>query len=231
MRRLLITSFAAFLASASAALAGSNDVVVVYGGDSRTDPLGRTSGVGLQGTWPYYLSLMDPFFHDATTYNFAHDGATTADILKQFSQGVFAPPVAAHPKSAYLFMWAGINDLSQGNEATPIYDRLKSIWAKSRDLGYKVIAFTVGPACMRDDYLNRFRQLDALIMIGDAKLYDYLVVPEKLFSSCDDLKAMNLKVTDVDRHDAGHPNQVGNMKIAAQVDALMGHVVVHQAQK
>ena len=82
----------------------------------------------------------------------------------------------------YFFVWAGVNDVLQNVPPATAYQNLKQICASARALGYKVVAFTAGPACIASEKAANLVALDSLIM-SDQVLYDFLVRPENILPS------------------------------------------------
>ena len=85
---------------------------------------------------------------------------------------------------AYLFIFAGTNDLYYGNNASTIYSNLITEWDNAKADGFKVIAFTIPPRSgvyiLNSSQEGNRTVLNNLI-IDNSSLYDYLVRPDLLF--------------------------------------------------
>lgn len=180
---------------------------ILIQGDSRSDPKGDCCG-GPTNTWPYILTEISPFFRDATIVNLAGDGFTTLDLLRQLDTGVVIKPKGI---PAFALVWVGVNDISAGATGEQIYDHEKEIWAKDRALGYKIVAFTIGPFCTFQEAMARGAEANRLIE-ADHKGYDYLARPDANMLDC---HAYNLGVSDM--KDGAHPNSTGEAIIAQTV--------------
>ncbi len=92
---------------------------------------------------------------------------------------------------AYLFIWAGTNDLAQ-NEGLPagdanvVYTNLKSYWATAKADGFKVVAFTILPRGGTGASFEGNRTILNSLILSNSSLYDYLIRPEILFSNYSD---------------------------------------------
>lgn len=94
--------------------------------------------------WPYWLDDSSKYFATAPVINYAKPGDNVAWMLQQYDTSVHLYRPTKRTDDYWLFVYAGINDLlGLHRPADTIYSNLKKIWAKARNDGYKVVAFTV----------------------------------------------------------------------------------------
>jgi len=187
---------------------------LVFTGDSRTDPGGAGGNSGPDYTWSWRFMHNDPYFAlpGSQTSNQAQNGYTTQLVLNQFASG---KNYLRNPNGiVYFFVWVGINDVLQDVPAATAYARLKQIWAQARMLGYKVVAFTAGPACLPENSAVNLATLDALIR-SDRSLYDVLVQPDMILPTplCDGATQYFA--------DYVHPSAAGNELLQKEITRML----------
>lgn len=177
----LLNGSATALALAAGSATGGTVVPVaqtittlVYEGDSLTAPIS-------EGRSNYYLTT-NAFFSSATGYNVATGGDTAQNMVTEYeSQGRIYRPANAGGGGVF-FIWAGINDiLNNGRTASQVYNDLKTIWAKARADGYRVVAFTLTPSTGYSGATETTRLAVNTSIRADATLYDFLIQPDVLF--------------------------------------------------
>lgn len=124
-----------------AALYPRYDVIVVDG-DSRS----TWSGVG---DWPARLALIKPF-DQATIDSVAVSGAQAFERLAAFDTDVAPLAPEAGQRGLYV-LYIGVNDMFQIGGANyavvrDVYETIKTMWIKARDLGFDVCAVTLQDA-------------------------------------------------------------------------------------
>lgn len=210
---------------------GANGValttVISIHGDSITEmPL---AGVG-RTNWPYQMTNISQIFNAATVYNFAYGGTVAGDCINEFNgtstlnhnptysnyHGGLAVYSTNWNAKNYCFIWKGVNDIGQGDNATHIYSTLTNVWSAARNAGYTVIAFTIGPVSsytVGGTNYTTWTNLNAKIC-SDTSLYDYLIRPE----------LVNPNAADGTYYiDGIHLNPLGSSRLAKAIaDALEG---------
>lgn len=189
--------------------------VIVVDGDS------RSTGSGV-GTWPTLLGAIPPFT-GATITSVAVANNETTDRINGFSTDVTPLAPSATQNGLYM-LYVGVNDIFQiggvnVSSVRDIYDNLVTLWTDARDLGFKVVAFTLQhhsfAAAGITEPEQRQVQLNKLIM-SDPSKYDYLIPLHELIPD----------ETTYGIPGAGenyiHSNAAGNQFIANQVARILG---------
>jgi hypothetical protein len=135
-------------------------------------------------TWTLNLSNDFAFFGAGKSYNVAKGGARAYQMNDEYDTQV-APYKPTKPSDdCYFFIWGGGNDLN-GDDATAehVYGNLTELWAKARDDGFKVVAFTITYASVLDDDGTKEANRSLLneYILSNSSAYDYLIRPELLF--------------------------------------------------
>ncbi|HLH30342.1 MAG TPA: SGNH/GDSL hydrolase family protein [Terriglobia bacterium] len=154
-----------------------------------------------KSTWPDFLK--DAFGKTALVVNFGVPG-------QRASQAVQAYDSQAHqnrPKNGeagWCFVHIGVNDLAAGVSPNIVYENVKTLWAKCREDGYKVVAVTILPRVQDSQSEARRLDLNRYIM-SNPKLYDYLVRPDLKLKDAGDPSLF---------YDGTHPTEKGARQLA-----------------
>lgn len=171
--------------------------------------------------WPYYLSSLSPYFKSAFVKNFATSGERTFQMLDEYeTQAHTTRPKLTGDNDYWFFLYAGINDFSSYQLRDPwlVYWNLKTIWAKARMDGYKVVAFTLFYSTSfnqniidpKIDFLNH-------LIKSDPSLYDYLI---------DTANVLNPRTESTDFSDGTHPNAQGAKKIVDEIAKIIKKTII-----
>jgi hypothetical protein len=181
--------------------------IFAFEGDSLTDVSAGTA------FWPTQLAANFGFFNRGTSYNFALNGDTAANMVTEYASQAGAVSIQAG-QEAYFLLWAGTNDVIGGaTSAATVYGYLKSLWSSARTTGYKVVAFTLIPRGDASLALDKVRIDVNNLILSDATLYDYLVRPDAILTNTAD--TVNFTSGTV------HLTATGNMLIAKAVAAAI----------
>lgn len=151
---------------------------IVFLGDS------ITYGQGLVSPNQYPTQAIAQLTDHGTTYTYSNQGLSNQRASQIDANFATQVPATGAGRNVIVCL-AGINDLYYVGSPSAAYDSLKSIWAKGRAAGYKVIAATLLPAISVDDSLTQ--ALNTLIA-SDPTLYDaradYRNTPSTLSAAC-----------------------------------------------
>ncbi len=186
--------------------------------------VGDSMSAGTTGQWSTLIQN-HPLFADTVFNNVAVSGAKSFDQDGAYWDANVLPAAPVGDEVAYMSSLIGINDIFQvgGSAGTvsDIYERIKGIWKKGRDAGFKVIAFTlqdhsfgsagIVEAEQRKSELNR-------MILSDSSLYDYLVPLHQLIPD-ENTYAFSPEGTPPDLL---HLNEAGNQLIADTIVRLVG---------
>jgi hypothetical protein len=186
--------------------------------------VGDSMSAGTTGLWSTQIQS-HPLFANTIFNNVAVSGAKTFEQDGVYWDSNVLPYAPVGDEVGYMSSLIGINDIFQvgGSAGTvrDIYERIKGIWQKGRDAGFKVIAFTLqdhsfGSAGIVEAE-QRKSQLNQMIL-SDSSLYDYLVPLHQLIP--DELTyAFSPNGTPPDTL---HLNAEGNQLIADTIVKLVG---------
>jgi lysophospholipase L1-like esterase len=186
--------------------------------------VGDSMSAGTTGQWSTLIQN-HPLFANTIFNNVAQSGAKTFDQNGAYWDANVLPAAPVGDEVAYMSSLIGINDIFQvgGSAGTvrDIYERIKGIWKKGRDAGFKVIAFTLqdhsfGAAGIVEAE-QRKSQLNQMIL-SDSSLYDYLVPLHQLIPD-ENTYAFSPGGTPPDLL---HLNAAGNQLIADTIVRLVG---------
>lgn len=160
--------------------------IFVFEGDSLTDYVNHATS-----TWALNLTHNYPFFADGQFFNVAHTGERITNMTTEYPTEVSIHKQTKLNDDAYLFIWAGTNDLTQ-NEGLPagdanvVYANLKSYWATAKADGFKIVAFTILPRGGTGSSFEGNRTILNNLILNNSSVYDYLIRPELLFQNYSD---------------------------------------------
>lgn len=183
----------------------------VFEGDSLTDATGLT---GPTGVWPVQLSNVSSYVKSGQRYNVATSGQRVAQMTSQYTAQVSPYKPIRSTDDTYFFLWAGTNDIGNGDSSATIYANLKTLWANAKTNGFNVVAFTVTP---RSDYtVGNGRETTRLalnnLILSDPTLYDYLVRPDVYFPTSSNTTYYS---------DGIHLTATANLALAKQIGSLL----------
>jgi len=181
--------------------------IFVFEGDSLTN---RSTPAASNVNWVANITHDEAFFADGKKYIVATSGQSIATIVTQYTTQIHPLMKSKLNDDAYLFIWAGTNDLSLEDNHTTIYNNLKTEWANARADGFKVIAFTIisrDPSTYGGDGASAEanRTLLNSDILSDSSLYDYLIRTDLLFPTYTDTNYFS---------DGIHLTELGNDKLA-----------------
>lgn len=87
---------------------------------------------------------------------------------------------------AYLFIWAGTNDIANDNSSSVVYNNLKSEWSQAKAEGFKVVAFTIMPRGTLTPSQEIQRVNTNNLILSNSSLYDYLIRTDLIFPTSAD---------------------------------------------
>ena len=154
-------------------------VNAIFEGDSLTED-------GVETSWGMHLMTASHWLGKANKRNVARGGENTLQMSLEFDDQVL--PFASQPGRNYLFIWGGANDLAF-SLSTTILGRLRDYWKRAREVGFKVVAFTLTPRTQESPAWTAKRLAVNDMILGAAKDYDYLIDVSAIPSLMDPLNA------------------------------------------
>lgn len=159
-----------------------------FTGPVKFSVVGNSMSTGTTGLWST-LAQSHPFFEETDFNIAARSGDKTFDQDGEYWNEHVLPFAPIGDEVGYMSTLLGTNDIFQiGGSAgtvTDVFERLKNIWIKGREAGFKVIAFTLP----QHSYANagiieaeqRKSQLNRMILAASA-FYDHLVPLHELIA-------------------------------------------------
>lgn len=175
---------------------------------------GDSMSVESPRSWPIQLARENAAVEAGDVANVARRGTKTLLLRRDYLRQVEPIKPAAGQKAVY-FLFMGSVDLARDTmPAEDIYNNLAWAWARAREEGFRVVAFTIKPATGITGVREKEREKLNRLILADPSKYDALVRTELILPNPRDRMVLLA--------DGMHPTEAGHKRIADAVNKLLG---------